>query len=482
MIIRLLLMVVPSGLGWQVFVSLMLYILIFLFTQVFLYTLKDLESKWHIIAAGHILAHLSGFATLYAFAGLQSLSPLKDNILYAALLVPVALVWLFGLEMLASKARIAIALAGDDFMDENEVRWHEQVEEVNNESMSISIGFLLMQVARFAITGQLQPYHLHDTPKCITQFYANILLGCVILFALLTVFGTALLLKLFPRNADDDEDEYEDEEPQGVGHRLSERCITAFAQCTAMAFAFCFLFWGEWQLYAQGYHGVRIKGVLMVALLVTACSLVLIFVLDFVEDLFAIRRAARSLIMGAGVLIGISWEKGFDLGVEALAHPEHEEGAGFLFEPGSPMGMMLSLLPWIAPFLVPSFMLCVALPAWKLYVLPQVDPDVIRKAEAQEDREDEAPVGADRVNALGIRKSRMTRAAATLGVQASGLESLAESIATLSGSRRPGSGSGSVSGDDTSSTTSTPQRGGRRKPAGRLSVLEEEQSGRSSTV
>jgi hypothetical protein len=375
---------VPDGEEWEVVSTLVLYLLIFLFTQVFLYFLRSKDLKWWLLAAGTILAHVSGFAAMYGFAGLQSMPPVSDSLWSATLLVPIAAVWLFGMELVAERCRFAIARATHHVhgghIDVDEDHWNEQVEEVENDVMSLSLGFLLMQVVRFGITGEPQPYLPHDTPEGITQVHANLLLACSGVFALFTVVGTAFVHRVLSQ----------DDAASAV-----DRLVRAFQNVNSMAFAFCFLFWGEWQVYALGYQGVRIKACLLVAVFVTALSLLLIFVLDFLERILALRRAVRSLVLAMGLLIGFSWEKAFDIGLEALAHPDNADDA--LFREGSALTDILVLIHMITPWALPAFLLCVALPAWKLYVLPHCDPEKIKEEENEEDREDDQTASSGRM-------------------------------------------------------------------------------------
>lgn len=364
-------MIFPSSPGWQVINTMMLYTVISIFTQVFLYFLKPKALKYWLLAAGTILAHVNGFAAMYGFAALQAMPPISDNVLNSSLLVLFAAVWLLGMELIAKWVRLWVESV-DGASEEDDEHWDEQVEEVENDVVAISLGFLLMQVVRFLITGRLCRFLPHDAPKDITQTQAN-LLGCAaVLFAILTVGGTILVHRIMTQ-----------EDP----HSLVDRTVRAFQNVSAMAFAFCFLFYGEWQIYAIGYHGVRIKACLIVAMFVTLLCLILIFALDAIESLLAMRRAVRSLVLAMGLLIGFSWEKAFDIGLEALAHPDIPPDA--VFRGGGWFGDLLGFMARITAWFLPLFLLIVALPAWKMYVLPHCDPDIIKAEEDAEDIEDE---------------------------------------------------------------------------------------------
>jgi hypothetical protein len=364
-------MIAPHSPQWEVINTLLLYTVISVFTQVFLYFLKPKALRWWLLAAGTILAHVNGFAAMYGFAAVQAMPPISDSVLYSSLLVLFAALWLFGMELIGKWARLWIESWDDASVEDNE-HWDEHVEEVENDVVSISLGFLLMQVVRFLITGRLCKFLPHDAPHDITQAQANLLGGAAFLFAVSTVLGTVLVHRVLSQ-----------EDP----HSLVDRTVRAFQNVSAMAFAFCFLFWGEWQVYALGYHGVRIKACLLVAMFVTLLCLALIFALDAIEDLLGMRRAVRSLVLAMGLLIGFSWEKAFDIGLEALAHPDIPADA--VFRGGGWFGDLLAFMARITAWFLPLFLLIVALPAWKMYVLPHCDPESIKAEEDEEDREDE---------------------------------------------------------------------------------------------
>merc|ERR1712007_231820 len=110
------------------------------------------------------------------------------------------------------KMRELVADIGDDFVDEDEARWMEQTEDVENDVFSLCLGFLLMQTIRRSDTRWAMPAHVMR------------------------------LLK------------------------ISENVL-------AICMAWCMLYWGEWQVYALEFDGSRMFGVLLVALLLTAVAL-----------------------------------------------------------------------------------------------------------------------------------------------------------------------------------------------------------------
>merc|ERR1712007_94177 len=74
------------------------------------------------------------------------------------------------------KMRELVADIGDDFVDEDEARWMEQTEDVENDVFSLCLGFLLMQTIRRSITGRIEPHDVAVAPTHINQWQTNTLL------------------------------------------------------------------------------------------------------------------------------------------------------------------------------------------------------------------------------------------------------------------------------------------------------------------
>merc|ERR1712224_34357 len=90
-----------------------------------------------------------------------------------------------------------------------------------------------------------------------------------------------------------------------------------------MTCAWCFLFWGEWQLYAFGWDSTIIGGSLVVAVVLSLSSFATVlviyyFLVPLVPGGYGIRRALKSFELALGILVGFSWERAFDVGFEEM--------------------------------------------------------------------------------------------------------------------------------------------------------------------
>jgi len=123
--------------------------------------------------------------------------------------------------------------------------------------------------------------------------------------------------------------------------------------------------------------GVETIKAVAVAVLITFCCYVMIFVLDkladadFTDD--AIDKSIRELIKALGILIGFAWEKSFDASVESVS----DEAAHYCPEPVTKLIM--------------SLIICVTvIPAWRWYILPELQR---LGCFAEEDKEADAEIG-----------------------------------------------------------------------------------------
>merc|ERR1719162_2810796 len=95
-------------------------------------------------ATGTIAAHITGFAAMYGFAGVQDLPGHQDSKVWVFGVVVGTTVVLLVLSSITAKVKEVVALY-DGVQDIDEIRWVETVEEVENDVISLSLGFLIMQ-------------------------------------------------------------------------------------------------------------------------------------------------------------------------------------------------------------------------------------------------------------------------------------------------------------------------------------------------
>mmetsp|Transcript_33227 Transcript_33227/g.72499 ORF Transcript_33227/g.72499 Transcript_33227/m.72499 type:complete len:516 (+) Transcript_33227:29-1576(+) len=350
---------VSSGTIGRTILNLALFLVLFVTLQVALFFLKRKDQRMQLAAASRLVAHLAGFSAMYGFAGLQTfLEGSRSNLLSAILTTAAATVSTVGLALIASTVRNQIAMADDGVIDDDEEEWMDEVRDAENDVLSLSLGFLVMQCVRCYIAGELQPYKPPDQPLPeITQAKTNQLLLWGTFFAGMTFISTWLVGRL---------KRYEEgsggttfsatQSDHAVDGLAAVRYAKVGQNVFAMAMAWTFLFWGEWQIYTAGFNGQRITGCLFLALGLLCLSLVFVFVLDAAADREMLDpEALRSLILALGVLVGISWEKAFHVSVEEVAH------IGTVW--GLDRALTCHMLGVSLAFLV--------IPAWRFYILPR---------------------------------------------------------------------------------------------------------------
>ena len=141
-----------------------------------------------------------------------------------------------------------------------------------------------------------------------------------------------------------------------------------------MSASWAFLLWGEWEFHAT-FHGDKLFGKMVFALLGTAVALSLVMAVAYVippDDAWLL-QAAELGITGLGLVAAWSWEHCFDTALETISN-EYQVGYG-------------GLVPKLTlAILVPMFVL----PVYVNYVKPQVV-----KIEEEEEEETEKLYGSE---------------------------------------------------------------------------------------
>jgi len=318
-------------------VLLFMFLMFFLILQIALHAMMRADHKRiSLRATGTILAHITGFSGMYCAAGLQAMPPFNTSA-WAMFSVTVGVAAVIsGLCAVGGYFRRQVALADDGEIDEEEAQWMDQVEDAENDVYSLCLGFSIMQVIRFSITGEVQAYGPAEHPETVEQFHANWLLAASVAFGAGTVAGTYVMAKL------------------GNQHLQQRQALRTSLNVFSVAMAWCILFWGEWQIYVLGFSGVRIAGLLLVALSLTVGSCALILCLDMIADTFSHNeaRGLRTVILSLGLMVGFTWERAFDIGLEDLS--SHHGGK----------------YKALTRVLFPTLLVAVVLPAWSKYILP----------------------------------------------------------------------------------------------------------------
>jgi hypothetical protein len=196
--------------------------------------------------------------------------------------------------------------------------YDEESEEAENDVVSLALSFLTIQAARFQISGVLPnslgeeiPDEVH--PLRYVQQLFLVGMGCAV--------GTIVVMWITPR-------------PQGLGEEESEqdqgftlnRLMDILSNSFSMMFAWCMLFAMRWyfrrQEILEEYHmGVHsMMGRAFMALTVSLVAIGSICFLDKIADNFASAASLITVIINAiAVLVGFSWEHGFDGAVEVIS-------------------------------------------------------------------------------------------------------------------------------------------------------------------
>lgn len=302
-----------------------------------------------------LFGHITGFASINAYGTLQGMMIPQDddqrhasshNLLMVTSTPLLAFISLSIIFWMYDKVRDVVMLGDDGVKDEMEMMWDEETEETEDDVMGLAVSFMTVQVARFGIINVLPNEEGEvEGEMAYTLGQAGAVVGFGVFIFALHVIRTQVI----------------------KGDILTRRATEQFKVICGMVFAWCFFFgiqmFVEHMVDAEGLSdaakGVETIKAVAVAVLITFCCYVMIFVLDkladadFTDD--AIDKSIRELIKALGILIGFAWEKSFDAAVVSVA----EEASH-------------SLAPSVTK-LIMSVVICITvIPAWRWYILPQL--------------------------------------------------------------------------------------------------------------
>jgi hypothetical protein len=290
---------------------------------------------------GILLGHITGFASIHGWAEVQQLDFIKNNAALCFLVPVVAAIALWCAYLILDRVRNKVSMSDDGRVDEFEKLWNEATAETEDDVMSLTVSFLLVQAVRFAVFGRLP-----NPEGELEDVHATDAQG-VIMFVIGVLLGVTLFLR------------------------------TAFLSCTLgrfttwirlifdMAAAWAIMFAIETLLSIHGLGGSEMGalGEVIQATAVTIFSFTVIYFLDKEEDSLTargssnskrIKRAVHSLIIALGVLVGFSWEKCFDVAVDQTA-----DNLGGMPAP-------------LVKLLMAATLCVIVVPAWRWYILPVV--------------------------------------------------------------------------------------------------------------
>eukprot|EP00747_Dinoflagellata_sp_TGD_P163747 gnl/TRDRNA2_/TRDRNA2_182760_c0_seq1.p1 gnl/TRDRNA2_/TRDRNA2_182760_c0~~gnl/TRDRNA2_/TRDRNA2_182760_c0_seq1.p1 ORF type:complete len:678 (-),score=128.85 gnl/TRDRNA2_/TRDRNA2_182760_c0_seq1:72-2105(-) len=300
------------------------------------------DTKVMTSCCAELLAHMAGFASIGAGGALQQSSHLSSSPWLVGSVLPLHFALLVGLGFLRETWSDNVQRScrhTAEFIAQFDL-WCEQSAEAENDMTALSISFMIVQPLRFAITGILPNHHGVEIPQQEHSVWCTVALSSLgIMFAAIVVW-----LVIYIGNCTH-------------GPKV-KRFLEICQAIAAMAFAWCFLFAIKWEFkrMAPSQDPNSMTSVVLLALVTSGVGFVLIFTLDYLEDLESTGKAADkaiiSIIRAIGMLVGFCWEQSFNEGVMGIA----------------------SLLPYplYSRLLLAAAISVVAVPAWKMYIIPKV--------------------------------------------------------------------------------------------------------------
>eukprot|EP00418_Pyrodinium_bahamense_P094336 CAMPEP_0179037912 /NCGR_PEP_ID=MMETSP0796-20121207/14367_1 /TAXON_ID=73915 /ORGANISM="Pyrodinium bahamense, Strain pbaha01" /LENGTH=535 /DNA_ID=CAMNT_0020734223 /DNA_START=9 /DNA_END=1616 /DNA_ORIENTATION=+ len=315
-----------------------------------------------------LLGHITGFAAINAFSTFQQQVPRHW---WATLFVaPLAWAVIFALGKITDAFRTHVALADDGEIDEAERAWHEETEETENDVIGLAVSFVIVQMLRFAISGELPNVEGEESEEAESSHSDLATFGLLVAgvaFAILEGIRIVFIKMQFKRFT-----------PQ-------------LRNVVAMSFAWCLFFSSQWFLSAHFFRDTTgMTKALVLALFVTAVALGMIIILQKAEELDEtdedIDEVLRAIVLGLGILIGFAWERCFDIAVVSITSRVH-----FISPATSKLGMAVVLA-------------AVVVPAWRMHILRTVMKLQKEDEEEEEDEEggDEARAELDAAGALEV--------------------------------------------------------------------------------
>eukprot|EP00418_Pyrodinium_bahamense_P010541 CAMPEP_0179129376 /NCGR_PEP_ID=MMETSP0796-20121207/61383_1 /TAXON_ID=73915 /ORGANISM="Pyrodinium bahamense, Strain pbaha01" /LENGTH=340 /DNA_ID=CAMNT_0020828255 /DNA_START=1 /DNA_END=1023 /DNA_ORIENTATION=+ len=298
------------------------------------------------------MAHITGFAGIRCFCWLQ-ISPRFPFLIswYLTLLViPIFVLVSFLLSLVSRRLRLWWVRKRDkEEEDEADMLWREQCTESEDDAVGLCLSSLTSAVLRYLISGDLPQLHGSVTGR--TSAEALGLSGVGLLFAVLVSVATYKLNQIGQQ------------EFEGEVSFYAERPVKIFQIWAGLTMSWCLYFATQWRFLAvleankSILHGCA--GKLLQAVLLTFCCMLVIFVLDCLGDgSEKCKKAFNGVITALGLLVGISWEGSFTLAIDEIVanHPQNR----LLLKNLLAFGLVL-----------------VVVPAWRLYILPRSDPEIM---------------------------------------------------------------------------------------------------------
>jgi len=312
-----------------------------------------------------LLAHITGFAAINSNGNIQQ-AYFSSSWYMSLIALVVSFCIQYTLQFIFTQIRLRVAMADDGTVDEFEFAWDEEAAESENDVMSLTLSFTLIQSLRFAVGGHLPNVEGEELGGLAFE-HTGFEAGIILAFGLVCLGVSAAGLLKHGRIKPEDEEK-----------ARMQICLilTAF-----MSFAWCFFYGFRWLLAAAGkafFEGDDTLLCVVLAMVLSGLCLISIFGLDAVADKLRNKRKAadgtadvendgeddedvgqsnaeaalRNLMANMGILIGFAWEQTFDASEAALAE------------------VMPS--PHISKLVLAIFSVAILIPAWRYHILPMV--------------------------------------------------------------------------------------------------------------
>lgn len=334
--------------NWTLFVGFARWIVAYGILQTAFLVLQKENSG--LVCFASVAAHAVGFCAIDAFGVSLHLPIFSASLLRSCLGVMLSCTVLGTVSLVTHKMRDMIAKR-ETWGEDSKEEWLEHCAEADTESLGLSCGLLMSLLIRYAITGSLPMVHGNPRYKTDQQVWA---LFVVSICLAPVVVGSAVLQQTL-KESDRFMSFLEDKGLKDLVLYL----VDLFKETCIMTAGWCTLYWGYWCYYvlmedehgAGGMIGMRI----VLAILFSGLVLASIIGIDFIADRTRhakLEKGLRSLVKMMALLMGLSWESTFAIGVEAFASEVH------------------SRYHTLAINLVVLGMCALVLPAWAMYIVP----------------------------------------------------------------------------------------------------------------
>ncbi|CAK9089838.1 Solute carrier family 35 member B1-like [Durusdinium trenchii] len=332
---------------------------------------QELEELWEqretaMKCWGGLVAHCAGFAIVATLASLQDSEPFSSSPGMSLAVVPAALLLVTLLYRLAAFTRKKISEMDDGVVSRGEALWDEISEEAaENESLCLGLSFAAIRSISFFAIGAMPDTHFHIYSDVSNANWhrgwmvlAGVSVGCMVMGIItLKIKESAFGGHGHGAHQSDEHGGHEVVEHDEDDIRL--RGLLILSETFIMSFSWGMLSCSISMLNAFLPHlEHHLIGHLIVALVVSALSCVMLVSLDKVADYLKASGDADSavhiiqhIILAHGLLIGISWEVCFAIGMHAIGHAME----------GPNVDVYLAL-----------FLCLVVVPAYRLFMLPEL--------------------------------------------------------------------------------------------------------------